>query len=69
MPGERRDHEPRTQEPRAALPEDEGRTALAAQALATARAAALAKGNRPAAVPRPGVPAGPGDQPAAAVRP
>ena len=37
------------------LPDEADRTALAAQALARARAAALARGNRPAAVPPAGV--------------
>lgn len=55
---------------RPGLPEDEGRAALAAQALARARAAALARGNRPAAAQGAGVPAqGPGSGPDAAAQP
>ena len=61
MPGER---------DRPGLPEDEGRAELAAQALARARAAALARGNRPAAAQGAGVPAqDPGAGPDAAAPP
>lgn len=70
-PGARGAAEPREDSgSRPGLPEEADRTALAAQALAAARAAALARGNRPAAVPPAGVPPhGPGQDAAPAGQP